>query len=201
MRNGLRIFSAVLLIALLTGVPRSTSANASTVFLPGFPTFRQLHPLTCESSAASMATRGRITETQIMASMPRSLNPNLGFRGNPNGLQGTKLVDYGVYAEPVHRALLRFKHRSEVLTYATDRQIVSYIDRGWPVVVWVTYALQKAAPRLVRTAGSQFFLVPHEHVVLAVGYDDTSIIANDPWTGKRVTYKWAQFNRSWGLFA
>jgi hypothetical protein len=47
----------------------------------------------------------------------------------------------------------------------------------------------------------QFFLVPHEHAILVVGYDDNALIANDPATGKQVAYDWQTFNRAWGYFA
>jgi uncharacterized protein YvpB len=147
-----------------------------------------------------MATRGQIVESQLMAVMPRNPNPNLGFRGNPNGLQGTKLIDYGVYAAPLHRALLHYGFNSDVLLYAQDRDIKSYINRGWPVVTWVTYNLQAARPRLAVSNGVQYFLVPHEHAVTVIGYDDQTVIANDPWTGSEVRYYWWDFNRAWGYF-
>lgn len=135
-----------------------------------------------------------------MAVIPRNPNPNLGFRGNPDGQQGTKLVDYGVYAAPVHRALLRYGYRSYVLTYATDRDIRSSIDQGWPVVAWVTYNLVPEVPRLAWANGVQFFLVPREHAVLVIGYDAHSVYANDPFTKRFVRYDWRNFNRAWGYF-
>jgi uncharacterized protein YvpB len=194
-------FVAILgLAAILSGVPGLASARANAVLLTGFPRLKQQHALTCESSAASMATRGVVSESQIMALMPRHPNPNKGFRGNPDGKQGTSLVDYGVYATPVQKALTQLGYHSDTVIAASDTQIMTYIARGWPVVVWVSYALQKATPRLAQYQGVSFVLVPHEHTVLAVGYNDQSIIANDPWTGKQVTYKWWKFNRSWGYF-
>lgn len=135
-----------------------------------------------------------------MAVMPRRANPNVGFRGNPDGFQGTKLVDYGVYAQPVQRALQRYGYASTLLSYATDADIRASIDRGWPVVAWVTYSLQPAKPRLVVQGGVQFVLVPHEHAVLIVGYDGQTVYANDPWTKKVMRYYWRAFNHSWGLF-
>jgi uncharacterized protein YvpB len=170
------------------------------MFLAGFPALRQQHSLTCESSAASMGTRGVVTESQLMSVMPRAANPNFGFRGNPDGEQGTKLIDYGVYAGPVHNALTRMGYSSVVLSYASDANIRSYINRGWPVVAWVTYALAKAQPRVVSHNGVSFVLVPHEHAVLITGYDGATVYANDPWTGKGVRYYWSAFNRGWGYF-
>jgi uncharacterized protein YvpB len=198
-RTSVRLLLISLLALIVGGLPRSASASP-VVLLAGFPTLKQQRSLTCESSAASMGTRGVITEGQIMATLPRNANPNLGFRGNPDGQQGTSLVDYGVYAAPIHSALFKLGYASTVLLYANDATIQTYINRGWPVVVWVTYRLQPAQPRLAQHNGVQFVLVPHEHALLAVGYDRRTIIANDPWTGTQVRYYWRQFNRSWGYF-
>ncbi len=191
---------AVSLLVWAAGAPTLSSAQSGPTVIAGVPLLRQQHSLTCESSAVSMATRGEIAESQLMASMPRSFNPNLGFRGSPNGIQGTKLINYGVYAGPLQQALLRFGYNSTVLQYAFDGDIKGYINRGWPVVAWITYGLQKATPRLVSQNGVQFVLVPHEHAITVVGYDASTVIANDPWTGREVRYYWSAFNRSWGYF-
>lgn len=135
-----------------------------------------------------------------MSVMPRNANPNLGFRGNPTGQQGTKLIDYGVYAAPLQQALQRFGFASTVISYGFDRDIKAFINRGWPVVAWVTYGLQKATPRLVMHNGVQFVLVPHEHAITIVGYDNATLLANDPWTRTQVRYYWSEFNKSWGYF-
>ncbi len=135
-----------------------------------------------------------------MAAMPRSANPNLGFRGNPDSLASGSLIDYGVYAGPLHRALLRYGYRSQVMTYVADQSIKRYIQRGWPVVVWVTYQLLPSTPVLALHNGVQFFLVRHEHALLVVGYDQGTIWANDPWNAQLVRYRWRDFNRSWGYF-
>jgi len=197
----MRVLLVLSLAILATGLPDSTSAHPGSAYLPGVPLLRQQHPLTCEASATSMATREQLTEGQIMAALPRNPNPNLGFRGNPNGVQGQKLVDYGVYAMPLQKAMLRYGYRTDVVMYGNDGVLRSYIDQGWPVVVWVTYALKYATPRLQMANGTQFFLVPWEHTVTVVGYTGASVIANDPWTANRVAYGWKDFNRAWGYFA
>lgn len=199
MRLFVRTF-AVLLVGVAATLPTASSAQTGLLVIPGIPLLRQQHSLTCESSAVSMGTRGQVIESQLMSVMPRSPNPNLGFRGSPDGRQGTKLIDYGVYAAPLQQALQRFGFASTVISYGSDRDIKSYINRGWPVVAWVTYGLQKATPRLVMQNGVQFVLVPHEHAITIVGYDDRTLLANDPWNRTQVRYFWSQFNRSWGYF-
>lgn len=201
MHSSFRILLSLSLVLILIGLPSRGLVVASSRVLPGFPLLRQHHPLTCEAAATSMATQARILEGQIMAALPRNPNPNLGFRGNPDGEQGTKLIDYGVYAAPIHQVLIQDGYQSDVLMYAPDAELKAYIDRGWPVVVWVTYALQHADPRLEWSNGTQFFLVPHEHAVLVVGYDGTSVFVNDPFRATRERYNWSNFNRAWGYFA
>src|SRR5947209_1962507 len=88
----LRLAAAVAVIVVLTRSPHTSSAASGLVMLSGFPNLKQQHSLTCESSVASMGTQGVITESQLMSVMPRSPNPNFGFRGNPDGFQGTQLV-------------------------------------------------------------------------------------------------------------
>ena len=166
-RTSSRLLLIAFLAVILGGLPRSAAASP-VVLLAGFPALKQQRSLTCESSAASMGTRGAISEGRIMALLPHSPNPNLGFRGNPGGQQGTSLVDYGVYAGPIHTALLGLGYASDVLLYGDEATLKAYINRGWPVVAWITYNLQRAQPRLSAYQGVQFFLVPHEHAVLVV---------------------------------
>lgn len=196
-----RVLALLAGVILIVGFPSPTSARSNVFLLQGFPLLKQQHPLTCESSAASMGTRGRLLEWQIMATMPRHPNPNFGFRGNPDGVQRPpRFLDYGVYAAPLHKVLQAYGYRSDVISYGTDPDIVSYLQKGWPVVAWVTYALQPATPRLAQYGGIPFLLVPHEHAILIVGYGTKLVYANDPWTRTRVVYSWANFNRAWGYF-
>ncbi len=190
----------IVLLGAAGGLPTRASAQTGLLIIPAIPLFHQQHSLTCESSAVSMATRGQVLENQLMNVLPRNANPNLGFRGSPTGQQGTKLIDYGVYAAPLQQALLRFGFASSVISYGFDRDIKAFINRGWPVVAWVTYGLQRATPRLAMHNGVQFVLVPHEHAITIVGYDHATLLANDPWTRTQVRYYWSEFNRSWGYF-
>jgi uncharacterized protein YvpB len=194
-----RVAAAVAVTLAILSTPKSGSAS-STVLLTGFPLLKQQHMLTCEASAASMATRAVLTEAAIMAHLPRSSDPNLGFRGNPDGLPDPKLWNYGVYAAPLQTVLSGFGYTSTVLTDATNDDVKAYIRKGWPVILWLTYALKPATPRLAVAAGRPFVLVPHEHAILAIGYGDGKLIANDPWIPQVVRYGWGAFDRSWALF-
>lgn len=177
-------------------VPAHAAAPRS-VYLSGYPTLRQQHRLTCEASTVSMATRGVLTEDQVMVPLPRNADPNLGFRGRPDGVQKEDLRDYGVYPAPLTSVLARAGYPSTSIYDGSDSVIRQYLNQGWPVVVWVTYGLLPQRPRWVLQNGRGFVLVPHEHTLLIVGYDSQTIIANDAWTGFLVRYRWQDFNRSW----
>lgn len=194
-----RLVAAILVSLAVLSIPRSSSAD-SVILLSGFPLLKQQHMLTCEAAAASMATKAVLTEAQIMARMPRSADPNLGFRGNLDGLPDPKLWNYGVYAGPVSKVLGGYGYTSTVLQNATNAQVKAYIRKGWPVVLWLTYSLKPATPRLGMAGGRPFVLVPHEHAILALGYDANTVIANDPWLPKIVRYRWSDFDHSWALF-
>jgi uncharacterized protein YvpB len=194
-----RLLTAVLISLALFGSPRSGSAD-SLVMLSGFPLLKQQHPLTCEASAASMATRAALSEAQIMDRMRYAADPNRGFRGSPDGQPDPRLWNYGVYASPVHDVLSSYGYSSDVLPDATNADVKSYIRKGWPVVLWVTYGLQDAKPRLGLAGGRPFVLVPHEHAILVIGYDSQTVIANDPWLPKIVRYRWRDLDQSWALF-
>lgn len=195
----MRLLAAVVVALAILSTPHSGSAD-SGVLLTGFPLLKQQHLLTCEASAASMATKAALTETQIMAHMPRSPDPNLGFRGNIDGLPDPALWNYGVYAAPLQKVLAGYGYTSTVLQDASNADVEAYIQKGWPVVLWLTYALKKATPRLGMYGGRPFVLVQHEHAILAVGYDSATITANDPWLPAIVRYRWQDFDRSWRLF-
>lgn len=194
-----RLLAAIIVALAILSTPQTGSAN-SAVLLTGFPLLKQQHMLTCEASAASMATKAALTESQIMARMPRSPDPNLGFRGSIDGLPDPALWNYGVYAAPVQKVLAGYGYTSKLLENASNASVKAYIQKGWPVILWLTYALQKATPRLGMAGGRPYVLVPHEHAILAVGYDANTVVANDPWLPRIVHYRWSAFDRSWALF-
>jgi len=67
----------------IPGAPNPSAAPAATtnIRLTNVPLYRQKQTLTCEEASAAMATRGAITEAQLVAAMPRSENPFIDGRG------------------------------------------------------------------------------------------------------------------------
>jgi uncharacterized protein YvpB len=207
----MRRLNLVTLIVLGSGVaagsggsapPASASASAAssgrTVLLKGYPVLHQQESLTCEASSASMATKAVVREGQIMKVLPRSYDPNLGLRGNPNGSQGPGLVDYGVYAAPIAGALAHFGYTTQQLSEGVDADIRSAINDGDPMIIWVTDYLRVQTPYWQVQRNHGFVLVPGEHAILVVGYTPMGVIANDPARGERVHYLWDRVNRAWG---
>lgn len=132
--------------------------------------------------------------------MPYHPNPHRGFRGDMNGAFGGT-DDYGVYAEPLVPLLERCGLQAQVVYAQGDASVLrSEIDRGRPVVVWMTN-MASVQPRLTAEyAGETFTLVPQEHVVVVYGYDQEWVYVADPGDGQYRAFSWEDFMRSWGYF-
>jgi uncharacterized protein YvpB len=168
------------------------------------PAYKQTRSLSCESSAAAMAANFhgiQVSEAEIQAALPRHPDPSLGFRGDVDGPYGG-IDDYGVYAEPVRQVLvglgLEVSHFSEATKVATTvDEIRQHIRQGRVVMAWVTYDMQEQSPVQIWFDDRQpVTLVPYEHVVLVVGYNDDGLWVNDPYTGTTRFYLEAAFARS-----
>ena len=203
--NGLpdpdRIFAGQLLRVPATR-PMAAEPRRGTV-LKGLPVFRQSLPLSCEAAALSMVTAyyGRqVSEWVFIESMPYHPNPHRGFRGDMNGIFGGT-DDYGVYAEPLVPLLEQVGFRAQVVYAHGDADVLkAEIERGRPVVVWMTN-LASVQPRLTgEYAGETFVLVPQEHVVVVYGYDQDWVYVADPGDGQTRAFAWEDFLRSWGYF-
>jgi len=162
---------------------------------------KQAHNLSCESSAASMAARYHgfnLSEAEVLAALPLSENPYLGFRGNVDGPTGG-IQDYGVYAGPIKTILEANGLMALPVSVGLDG-IRAALARGNPVIAWVTYQLVAATPVVQTIEGQQVTLVPNQHVVVVTGYNSEGFWAIDPWTGLEVYYSAADFARSMGYF-
>jgi uncharacterized protein YvpB len=165
------------------------------------PRQRQSHNLSCESSASSMVAQYQgvnLSEADVLAALPRNDNPNLGFRGNIDGLPGGT-TDYGVYAGPI----LAILNSRGLRAWAVDKGlegIEAAIARGNPVIAWVTYNCQTSAPLEATIGGKMVTLVPYQHVVVVTGYNADGVWANDPWDGQEDFYPTADFERAMSYF-
>ncbi len=160
--------------------PPQTAAAADGGRL-SIPLFGQQRTLSCEAAAARMLAEyyGVVKgEWWFQNAFGLSDNPHVGFRGNVDGVFGW-IDDYGIYAEPVARALLGVGVNVSVRYGMTYGELRAALDRGAPVIVWTS-------PRgdfYDRPEG--YRLVPEEHTYVVVGYDAAGFVVHDPLYGGR----------------
>ena len=91
------------------------------------------------------------------------------------------VTHYGVYAEPLARALRSLGLNADVSYGIGYADVRAALDRGQPVIVWLS---QFAAPGFYDRPGG-YRLVPGEHSYVVVGHDDQGLVVNDPLNGGR----------------
>jgi uncharacterized protein YvpB len=180
-----------------------TETPPASALLQGYIQPYQHHVLSCEAAVASMATRGLVSEQQILDQMPYNANPYLGFRGNVDGGQSLAngLADYGIYASPLARELQRFGYQTQVISGTTAPDLLrnSIGTLHLPVEVWVTHGLGDYPAITGSVGGDSFTLIDGEHARLAIGYDAYGIHTLDPIDGPRHD-SWATFLAPWSRF-
>lgn len=183
--NGLRSLSTVYVGQRLT-IPARVSAPPQLAPAPGgvslsVPLYGQQHTLSCEAAAARMfADRYGVAlgEWWFQSAFGSSDDPHAGFRGSVDGAFGW-IDDYGVYAEPVARALLAAGVSATARYGMTYDDLRAALDHDSPVIVWTS-------PRGdFYDMPNGYRLVPEEHVYVVVGYDAAGFTVNDPLYGGR----------------
>lgn len=176
------------------------SASTVTIRLTNIPLLRQQQTLTCEQAAAAMATRGAITEAQLVAVMPRSENPFEGIRGRTNAPYYGGLTDYGVYAHGLQKGLRALNIKSQVLygqSYAEFKTaVLEHLRAGRAVIWWHTWRDSYQTPVLVKLSdGTSVKLVPYEHASVIVGANEHGITYHDPYDATVRFAAWDTFRR------
>ena len=128
-------------------VAAPTTTVAPTVMLP-VPNYAQTRNLSCEFAATHAATAAfgpGIGEQTFIDSVPVTLNPHKGYRGNIDGQWGNT-DDYGVYASPLIPVLNAHGYVGESFYSMGDTDIlVAHLDAGNPVVVWLGFGEIRAS--------------------------------------------------------
>lgn len=180
----------------------------SALLLENVPVGQQTRPLNCEFQSASdlvwyYGYPWQWDEIFEYTGHDPGGNPHVGFVGRsfddspgqlyPNG--------YGVYAEPIARALNEVGLNAEVHYGQSSQWLKEQLAEANPVMVWAT-AYMNLSPIEYWTAqdGTQVKAVRGEHTYLVIGYDDHYVWVADPADGQRHSYAWATFLDSWGLF-
>ncbi len=179
------------------GAPASATTN---IRLTNIPLYQQKQTLTCEEASAAMATRGAITEAQLVAAMPRSDNPFGGIRGRTNAAYYGGLTDYGVYAQGLQKGLSALGVKSQVLygqSYDEFRDdVLGHLRAGRAVIWWHTWQDSYQNPVAVKMSdGATVKLVPYEHASVIVGANERGIAYHDPYDATVRFASWETFRR------
>jgi len=186
------------------GAPAAQAADgavrhAGEVMVSGVPTYAQTRNLSCEYAAVHIATSafgGGIPEDVMISSIPVTLNPHYGYRGNIDGPWGNT-TDYGIYPEALAPTVNDWGFQSDIFYGQGDTsQLTSEIDAGHPVLVWLG---MWGDTRERLSDDGDYSVAAGMHVVVAYGYDDNGIYVSDPAHGNYDFYSWDAFMGMWNV--
>lgn len=179
------------------GSEESSSGDSWAVTVPGVITYKQQRNLSCEYAAVHIATSmfgNGIEEHVYINSVPQSLNPHNGYRGNIDGWWGNT-DDYGIYASALVPVLNDYGYAGDVFySEGETSQLRAQIDAGHPVVVWLGF-WGDTRERL--SDDGNYSVAAGMHVVTAYGYDDKGVYVSDPATASLDFYTWGEFTEMW----
>ena len=195
-----------------TPTAEPTSAPSPTVEEHVFPPaamisnisgHKQTYELGCEASAA-VDWAGffgvPIYESTFQFDLPRSDNPELGFVGNvtTDGWGQIPPDAYGVHAPPIAELLREYGLPARAVQGMTIEEVKAELAEGNPIIAWVIGNMVYSEPVVyVDQAGNSVVVAPHEHVVILIGYDETSITYMN--NGKFYAVPTDVFLTSWGV--
>jgi uncharacterized protein YvpB len=141
----------------------------------------QTYELGCEASAA-VDWAGYydvlIYESTFQFELPLSDNPELGFVGNvtTDGWGQIPPDAYGVHAPPVAELLRKYGLPAVAVKGMTLEDVKAELAEGDPVIAWVIGNMVYSYPlKYVDQAGNSVTVARYEHVVILIGYDETTI--------------------------
>ena len=195
-----------------TPTAEPTSAPSPTVEEHVFPPaamisnisgHKQTYELGCEASAA-VDWAGffgvPIYESTFQFDLPLSDNPELGFVGNvtTDGWGQIPPDAYGVHAPPIAELLREYGLPARAVQGMTIEEVKAELAEGNPIIAWVIGNMVYSEPVVyVDQAGNSVVVAPQEHVVILIGYDETSITYMN--NGKFYAVPTDVFLTSWGV--
>lgn len=117
-------------------------------------------------------------------------DPNEAYAGDPSSQTG----GYYVYAPPIVEAANRvlFKHNSNYramdLTDAPRDEILSYVESGVPVLIWVTIDLKKPRTNgnwIINKTNENHPIFRNLHAVVLTGYKNGKVTVMNPLEGNQ----------------
>ncbi len=157
-------------------------------------------PAGCEITAAAIALNYlgyEVSKETLARYLPRGegFSVSGGKRYGPDpwkAFAGSPEQDrYGCYAPVVAGAVNAFlasvgaqdNNRAADLTGAPVERLYGYIDRGLPVVVWVTSRMEAPEPGdgwYLKDTGGYFRWIKKEHAMVLIGYTAAQAVFSDP---------------------
>jgi len=141
----------------------------------------QTYQLGCEASAAVDWARYfgvLIYESTFQFDLPLSDNPELGFVGNvtTDGWGQIPPDAYGVHAPPIAELLREYGLPAQAVRGMTLEDVKSELAEGNPIIAWVIGNMVYSDPvKYIDKQGNTVTVAPYEHVVILVGYDESTI--------------------------
>lgn len=156
----------------------------------------QLYPLyapnACEAASLKMAlsVKGIALNTSLkslITAMPKSSDPNKGFKGNPYK-ESSRNVVWTIYPKPLAAFARRYDKTAYNFTGASKNQLITEIKRGNPLVVAGSWHFQNGRPY---------------HVLALVGYRLGQFRVADPYMQKSWANKafWVSTKQFMHVFA
>lgn len=176
------------------------------------PSIRQDMPLDCESASTAAALQMAgvgASQDWVFSALPDDTRPAVisgglpvewgdawtSFVGNVFGSEQA-FTGYGVYYAPIENVVADTGHTAWGGQYWTLNDMMAEIDRGHPVIIWVSSAWT-FTPTATWTGfdGATVPYTTYDHTVLLYGIDPgaQTISLMDVWTGTYRTFSWGQF--------
>ena len=162
------------------------------------PIHQQEHNLSCEYASCQITTAGlgnEIHEDRFIPVVGTNPNPHRGFRGNIDGTFIYGYEDYGVYVEPLVKALPQFGFVGRKLT-GGKTELIAELALHHPVVLWID--LGYTSSFMYNINGEMVLMATQSHVVCGYGYNDEGVLISDPDSSRRKrVIPWTNFMRMW----
>ncbi len=180
--------------------PTSDGLPASYA-ISGVYGYDQAHRLSCESRSAVDWARFfgvEIGEDTFQYALPSSDDPDSGFVGSPDGMEGFLPPNsYGVHAGPVADLLQQYELNAQAIHGMSFKDLKQEIASGQPVIVWVFGNTWWGGTSVQYTAsnGHTSTVIAYEHTVIVTAYDEAEVTILDGGTYYYRTL--SQFESSW----
>lgn len=152
--------------------------------IEGVASYPQWFTLDCETRTAVdwAAFFGyTIDHMEFLGRLPHSDNPDLGFVGRYDGIQGQLPPNsYGVHAAPVANLLMEYGVSARAGKGYSWEDIKMEIASNRPVIAWVVYDTVPGVPiEYTDSQGNTTIVTNFEHTIIITGYTPVSVTITD----------------------